>query len=79
VKAGQVVRVTMELDTTPRVIEPPPELAAALREHKGARKAWDGLSVTCQREHAEAILSARKPETRARRVAAAMEMLKARA
>jgi uncharacterized protein YdeI (YjbR/CyaY-like superfamily) len=36
---------------------------------------WRELSYTHQREHVEAIEEAKKPETRARRIAAAVDML----
>jgi len=75
VKAGQTVRVTLTLDEAPRTIEPPEDLVKAMRRSKGAKGAWDKLSYSCQREWAEAIEDAKKPETRARRIAKAIEML----
>ena len=38
-------------------------------------KFWDKLSYSHRREHAEAIASAKRPETRARRVESALAML----
>lgn len=38
--------------------------------------AWDALSFTRRRELAEGITGAKRPETRARRVAAALEALR---
>ena len=73
---GQSVAVVLELDDEPRTVTPPKELAAALKKDARARAAWDALSFTHQREHAEAIESAKKPETRARRVEKALAMLK---
>ena len=75
---GQSVGVVLELDDEPRTVTPPKELAAALKKDARARAAWDALSFTHKREHAEAIAGAKKPETRARRVEKALEMLKAR-
>ena len=75
---GQSLRVVLELDDAPRVVTPPKELAAALAKDAKARAAWDALSYTHKREHAEAIEGAKKPETRARRVAAALAMLESR-
>ena len=72
---GQTVRVVLELDDAPRTVTPPKELAAALKKDPKARAAWDALSFTHQREHAEAIEDAKKPETRARRVEKALAML----
>lgn len=71
-KPGQKVTVRLELDDTPRVIEAPSDLVAALKA-AGALGAWKKLSFTHQREHVEAIEEAKKPETRARRIARAVE------
>ncbi|HEX4517368.1 MAG TPA: YdeI/OmpD-associated family protein [Polyangiaceae bacterium] len=73
---GQRVRVVIELDEAPRTVPPPKELAAVLAKDKNARAAWEALSFTHQREHAEAIEDAKKPETRARRVEKTIAMLK---
>lgn len=75
VKAGDIVRVTVEPDTEVREVEMPPELAAALKKNTAARAQWEKLSYTHKKEHAEAILKAKKPETRMRRVQKAVEML----
>ena len=45
-RAGDEVQVTLELDTAPRVIEVPPELAAALDADPGAKAFFDGLSYS---------------------------------
>lgn len=37
--------------------------------NSGAKAAWDGLSYSNRRRHAEAVAGAKKPQTRARRVA----------
>lgn len=75
VRAGQRVDVTVVADKEPRVVAVPPDLARALKKNRGARERWDALSYTHRREHVEAIEEAKKPETRARRVARAVEML----
>jgi hypothetical protein len=79
VKVGETISVTLELDEDPREVEIPEPLAEALAKNRAARAAWDKLSFTHKREHADAILSAKKPETRAGRVAKAVEMLLAKA
>jgi hypothetical protein len=71
----ETVTVTLELDTVKRVVEPPPDLVAALRAAPPAWARWGGLSFTHQREHVEAVLEAKRPETRARRIAAAVRAL----
>jgi uncharacterized protein YdeI (YjbR/CyaY-like superfamily) len=67
--------VVVELDDAPRMVTPPKELAAVFAKDAKARAAWDALSFTHKREHAEAIEDAKKPETRARRIAACITML----
>ena len=74
---GKKVTLTVENDDEPRVVEPPAELARAFKSHKTAKRTWDGLSYTHQREYAEWIESAKKAETRERRVATAIERLDA--
>jgi uncharacterized protein YdeI (YjbR/CyaY-like superfamily) len=59
-------------------IEVPEELATALAGDTAARAAWDALPPSHRREHARAVAEAKKPETRQRRVAKALEMLKSR-
>ena len=76
VEGGQVYDLDVELDTAPRVIEPPEDLSAALDAEPAARAQWEKLSYSHQRQHVEAINSAKAPETRARRVAKAIEMLR---
>ncbi len=75
VEVGDTVNVTLELDTAPRTVEAPPDLAVVLAKRSKARAAWEKLSYTLKKEHAEAILQAKRPETRARRVAKAIELL----
>lgn len=68
VAAGDTVEVTLALDTAERRVEVPEDLAAAL-DRAGARAAFDALSYSKQRERALAVTSAKRPETRERRVA----------
>ena len=75
VTRGDRITVELELDTAPRVIEPPPDLAKALAHNKKAAAAWEKLSYTSKREMAGSLEQAKKPETRARRLAAALEKL----
>jgi uncharacterized protein YdeI (YjbR/CyaY-like superfamily) len=74
---NETMSVTLALDTSERTIAAPKELAKALRA-RGVWKAWTELSFTHQREHVEAIEQAKRPETRTRRIAAAVEMVAAR-
>jgi uncharacterized protein DUF1905/bacteriocin resistance YdeI/OmpD-like protein len=77
VKQGDTVTVDLELDTTPRLVEPPPDLARALAGDKKARAAWEKLSYTNQKEVAQSLEESKKPETRQRRLVAALERLRA--
>jgi hypothetical protein len=77
IEAGQAYAVTVEVDTAPRTVEVPDDLAAALAASPAAAAAWSGLSFSQQRQHAEAVLAAKKPETRERRVATVVERLAA--
>jgi hypothetical protein len=77
VVGGQTYAVDLELDTAPRVVEVPPELAEALAADPVAARAWEALSYSHQRQHALAIEGARAAETRARRVEKTLEALHA--
>jgi hypothetical protein len=74
----ETLRVTLELDTDARKVTPPADFAKALRAAPPAWDRWRELSYSHQREHVEAIEDARKPETRARRIAKAVPMIAAR-
>lgn len=74
--AGDEVEVRLEIDDAPRTVTPPPELAAALDADPGAAAAWEALSYTRKKEHAVAVESAKKDETRERRLAKVMEALR---
>ena len=75
--AGRTYDVEVVLDTAPREVAVPADLAAALAADPPARAAWEALSFSHQRRHAEAVLAAKAPETRARRVAKTVEALTA--
>jgi hypothetical protein len=67
--AGQTYPVSVELDTAPRTVELPDDLAAALAASPEAAASWARLTYSQQRQHAEAVRAAKKLETRERRVA----------
>src|SRR5580658_9715665 len=77
VSNGELYEVTLELDTQKRTAELPPDVRSLLK-HSNLLAAWDKLSYTHQREHVEAISQAKKPETRASRIAKLKAMLAAR-
>ena len=77
---GETVAVTVALDTAPRTVTAPADLLRALKARR-RRRSTRGRhsSYTHQREHVEAIEGAKKPETRERRIAAAVAMVAAKA
>jgi uncharacterized protein YdeI (YjbR/CyaY-like superfamily) len=56
----------------------PAELSAALGRSAKAAAAFEALAPSCRREYIEWIASAKRPETRDRRIAQALEMIEAR-
>jgi hypothetical protein len=78
VKAGDIVEVTIAPDTEVRQVEVPAELAALLAKDRRAKESWGRLSYTSRKEHAVAILTAKKPETRARRLQKILQTLTAK-
>ncbi|MDO9406946.1 YdeI/OmpD-associated family protein [Patulibacter sp.] len=77
VGAGDEVDVTLALDTAPRTVEVPDDLASALEALPGARAFFDGLTASQQKGFVTTIEQAKAAETRARRVAKAAEALAA--
>ncbi|MGG5257386.1 YdeI/OmpD-associated family protein [Phycicoccus avicenniae] len=77
IAAGETHTVTVVLDDAPRTVEVPDDLAAALAAEPAAASAWAALTYSAQRRHAEAVLAAKKPETRARRVESVVAALRA--
>ena len=55
--------------------EVPAELAAALKKNRAATKVFAGFSPSCQREYADWITEAKRPETKEKRVAQAVEWI----
>ncbi len=75
IKAGDEVEVTLELDTEPRTVEVPDELAAAL-DANGIRAAFDALAPSRKKEFVRQIEEAKTEETRQRRITNNIEKLK---
>ncbi len=76
VVTGDEVEVELELDTEPRAVIEPPDFARALDADLVARAAYDRLTDSRKREHVRAIESAKKPETRTRRIEKAITTLR---
>jgi len=69
VTAGDEVEVEIELDTEPRHVVVPPDLAEALDADPGVRSRFDGLSYSNQLRYVLSVDDARTAETRQRRIA----------
>lgn len=77
VAGGDQVDVDIELDTAPREVEVPADLAAALASDPAARAAWDRLTYSHRQRHVLAVEGAKAAETRARRVDGVLGALRA--
>jgi hypothetical protein len=75
-EGGETLDVVLELDADVREVTPPGDLVKALRAAR-ALDGWKELSFSHQREHVEAIEGAKKPDTRKRRIEAAVAMVSA--
>jgi hypothetical protein len=77
VAAGDEVVIEMELDTAPREVAVPPELAKELARDSAARKTFDALSYSKQRLLVDPVANAKTAETRERNIAKALSALRA--
>jgi hypothetical protein len=77
VAAGDEVDVDIALDTAPREVIAPADLADALAHDDEARRFFDILAYTHRKEWVRWIEEAKKAETRNARVARAVEALRA--
>lgn len=75
VAAGDTVDVDLELDTAPREVAVPADLAQALARNTKAKKFFGGLSYSNKRRLVEPIAAIKGVETRERRIAKTVEML----
>lgn len=76
VEGGDTIDVDVVLDTAPRTIAVPDDLAAALDAEPAARRTFDGLSYSLKRFWVEPIEGAKSPETRQRRIDKAVATLR---
>ncbi len=74
--AGDEIDVSVELDTAPRTVDVPPDLAAALDAEPEARAFFNGLSNSNKKWHVLSVLGAKTDETRRRRVEKSVAMLR---
>ena len=76
VGAGDQVDVDVELDTEPREVTVPADLAAALAGQSGAGEAFGELSYTRRKEHVRQVETAKAAATRERRIAKVLDSLR---
>jgi hypothetical protein len=68
VSPGDTVRVTMELDPEQRVVEIPDDLLEALLSQPEAKERFEKMPYSHQKEYVSWIVSAKRVETRQRRI-----------
>lgn len=76
--AGDDLDVELELDTEPREVVVPEDLAAALEQDAESHDSFNALSYSARRRHVLAVESARTAETRQRRIDGVMASLRQR-
>jgi Bacteriocin-protection, YdeI or OmpD-Associated/Domain of unknown function (DUF1905) len=76
VKGGDELDVEIELDTAPREVTVPSDLGAALDADPAARRTFDGLSYSLKSWHVLQATGAKTAETRKRRIARSVEVLR---
>jgi hypothetical protein len=77
-EGNETLSVRLDLDTDRREVKPPTDLVKALKAVPPAWDRWRELSYTHQREYAEAVEDAKKPDTRERRIRAAVDAIRVR-
>jgi hypothetical protein len=76
VAGGQAVSVELELDTAPREVTVPADLATALEGDEEASRFFESLSYSQKRWYVLRIEGAKKAETRERRITDSVQMLR---
>jgi hypothetical protein len=76
VAAGDMLDVELELDSAPREVTVPADLAAALDARPGSRRAFDALSYSTRSGHVQSVEGAKTEATRQRRIAKIVEGLR---
>ena len=74
IESGQAVIRTPKVAKA--ALEAPADLVAALKENAAARKTFDAFPPSSQREYVEWVLDAKRPGTRASRIAQAVEWMR---
>lgn len=76
VAAGDEIEVELALDTAPREVTVPDDFAAALEADAAAKATFDGLAYSNKRYHVEQVTGAKTDETRQRRIAKSIGILR---
>jgi len=76
VAGGEEVEVDIDLDTAPREVTVPADFAAVLDAEPAARPTFDGLSYSNKSWHLLQVEGAKTDETRQRRIAKSVDILK---
>jgi antitoxin component of MazEF toxin-antitoxin module len=76
VNAGDEIEVDVKLDTQPRELEIPPDVAEALEREPEAKRYFETLSYSNKRRHILAIEGAKAAETRQRRIDKSVAMFR---
>jgi len=72
---GDLVRVELWQDESPRTVEMPQEFVRMLRKERLLKK-FEALSITRRKEYRNWILSVKRDETRSRRMVRALDFLR---
>jgi uncharacterized protein YdeI (YjbR/CyaY-like superfamily) len=75
-KAGDIIKVTLELDAGTRVVAMPGDLLTALKA-SGLTEVFEGLSYSKRKEFARQVSEAKAAETRLRRIEKVIASMKA--
>lgn len=75
VQIGDVVTAEISLDESPREVQVPVELAAALAADTVAARKFDALAYTHRKEFAAWVAGAKREQTRQQRLTQVLEML----
>lgn len=75
VKAGDLITVTLEKDTSERTVEVPKDFADAMKKAE-VTDVFEKMSYTHRKEYVRAVEESKKEETRNRRIEKNIQMLK---
>ena len=76
-KGGDAVTVDLALDTAPREVDIPDDLAAALAQAPDGKAFFETLSYSNKLRHVLSVTDAKTPETRSRRIEKVVEAMMA--